>query len=238
MNLIKGIVKRKLDRLIPVHMNRQGAFHMAWGHIYNNRMRGDYAEFGVYRGDSLIQSYAELQKFVKWNNAQLKSDEEWRRVEAKKYSNYKPIFYGFDTFTSMPDNHEGFDSYAGRTFQTSLGAVKKAIDPFIPIQQYQLVVGKFGGDSKIPTTCDSLAVVNIDSDLYESALSALAMCESRLQVGTVILFDEFHGFNADPQKGERKALAEFLMRDTVQVDRWFDYHLSGRAFLVTGLSPK
>jgi len=80
---------------------------------------------------------------------------------------------------------------------------------------------------------NKIAILNIDSDLYVSAKSALYLAKSKLQIGTVILFDEFHGFNADNRKGERLALQEFLDETSVEVERWFDYHYGGRAFFVT-----
>ena len=30
--------------------------HKCWGHIFSNHLLGDYVEFGVYKGDTLIQS--------------------------------------------------------------------------------------------------------------------------------------------------------------------------------------
>ena len=80
-----------------------------------------------------------------------------------------------------------------------------------------------------------ISIVNIDCDLYESAIAALRLCRPFLQIGSVLLFDEYHGFNADSTKGERKALVEFLAETSIKVDRWFDYHYGGRSFLVTGI---
>ena len=236
MRSIRSILKKKLIGAVPVHLDRQGAFHMAWGHIYNNHMRGDYVEFGVYRGDSLQLSYLELQKFVRWNSSQLTSDEGWRRKLSKEYSDYLPTFFGLDTFIGMPKNSEGANEYASGTFETSIKDVEKKLLANIPSRQLKLIVGDFTSlDGELAQLDKPIAIVNIDSDLYESAKSALAIVRERLQVGTVILFDEFHAFNADPSRGERRALTEWLEGNSVQVERWFDYHYGGRAFLVVGL---
>ena len=236
MRSIRSILKKRLIGGVPVHLDRQGAFHMAWGHIYNNHMRGDYVEFGVYRGDSLQLSYLEFQKFVRWNSSQLTSDEGWRRKLSKEYSDYLPTFFGFDTFIGMPENSEGANEYASGTFETSIKDVEKKLLANIPSRQLKLIVGDFTSlDGELAHLDKPIAIVNIDSDLYESAKSALVIVQERLQVGSVILFDEFHAFNADPSKGERRALTEWLEGNSVQVERWFDYHYGGRAFLVTGL---
>ena len=39
-----------------------GVLHKAWGHIFNNNLTGDYVEFGVYRGATLIQAHRHLKK--------------------------------------------------------------------------------------------------------------------------------------------------------------------------------
>jgi hypothetical protein len=51
--------------------------------------------------------------------------------------------------------------------------------------------------------------------------------------GSVLLFDEFHANRADNKLGERRALAERLEANPqFQVERWHDYALAGRAYIV------
>jgi O-methyltransferase len=54
------------------------------------------------------------------------------------------------------------------------------------------------------------AVVYVDCDLYESAVPALRFSRDFLKVGTVVVFDDWDCFLADPSRGERRAWAEFL----------------------------
>jgi O-methyltransferase len=237
ITILKAYIRQKAHKLQKTHPDRQSALHMAWGHIFNNHMRGDYWEFGVYRGDSLLISYEELQKFKRWNKEQLKSKESWRRILAISYDDYLPTFVGFDTFESMPNNSENNAQYAANTFQTNFYLVKEKLRR-VPQNQLKLIKGDFTkidlGHSDILQN-EKIAILNIDSDLYVSAKSTLYLAKEKLQIGTVILFDEFHGFNADNQKGERLALREFLSETNVEVERWFDYHYGGRAFLVTNI---
>ena len=135
----------------------------------------------------------------------------------------------------MPKNSEGANEYASGTFETSIKDVEKKLLANIPSRQLKLIVGDFTSlDGELAQLDKPIAIVNIDSDLYESAKSALAIVQGRLQVGSIILFDEFHAFNADPSRGERRALTEWLEGNSIQAERWFDYHYGGRAFLVTG----
>jgi hypothetical protein len=83
LNKFKSKIRERLRSLTFSHVDRQQAFHLAWGHIFNNKLRGDYWEFGVYRGDSMELSAIELKKFQLWNNSQLRSAEQWRVEIAK-----------------------------------------------------------------------------------------------------------------------------------------------------------
>ena len=56
------------------------------------------------------------------------------------------------------------------------------------------------------------AVVYIDCDLYESTVPVLAFVREFLQPGTVIVFDDWNCFLGDPERGERRAWAEFTAR--------------------------
>jgi predicted O-methyltransferase YrrM len=53
------------------------------------------------------------------------------------------------------------------------------------------------------------AVVYIDCDLYLSTVPVLRFIEDFLQPGTVIVFDDWNCFLADPNRGERRAWREF-----------------------------
>ena len=65
MNFIKSIL-RNLINVIFVKLNVNisnvnlndvsGALHKAWAHIFNNNLHGLYIEFGVYKGNSEINS--------------------------------------------------------------------------------------------------------------------------------------------------------------------------------------
>ena len=48
--------------------DRASALHRAWGHVFTNHLPGDYVEFGVYHGDSFIESYKQRCQFRNWLN--------------------------------------------------------------------------------------------------------------------------------------------------------------------------
>lgn len=56
------------------------------------------------------------------------------------------------------------------------------------------------------------AIAYIDCDLYESTVPVLEFLVPFLVPGTVVVFDEWNAFNADPRRGERRAMREFAAR--------------------------
>jgi len=86
--------------------DRAGALHRAWGHVFTNHLKGDYLEFGVYKGDSFIESYKQYQGFRRWLKGQLNSSEAWRREVAGNFIGFEATFHGMDTFGGMPKNSE------------------------------------------------------------------------------------------------------------------------------------
>ena len=234
ISYIKNKIRIRLREVTFSHTDRNHALHMAWGHIFNNHLRGDYWEFGVYKGDSMLISFKQHEIFKSWNLSQLASNEPWRVKLAKSYLSYEPKFIGFDSFLGLPANNEKSLNYDGGNFASSLKSVSSRLERVISADTLKLVQGDFT-QLEFYSSDTLIAILNIDSDLYESALAALRLSEPCLQIGSVILFDEFHGFNSDDLKGERRALSEFLESSSIRVDRWFDYHYGGRAFLVTRL---
>jgi hypothetical protein len=243
---LRSIREKLANRLLPTGVtfgpnrnDRIGALHRAWGYVVTNRIRGGYYEFGVYRGDTFRAAYHIYQGYALWVQTQLKSDEGWRRDVANDYSDFKHHFYAFDTFEGMPENQEKNVSFVQGSFYCSL-------DEFVRLNeaegikvsdQVQYLQGTFDEvKSQKASDLDRMqpaAIVNLDCDLYVSAVSALSIIKPKLVQGTVLLADDWNTFSADRTNGERKALAEFLEREPhISLEPWFTYMYTGQAFLV------
>ena len=64
-------------------------------------------------------------------------------------------------------------------------------------------------DTLLPTKA---AVIYIDCDLYDSTVPVLEWVVDFLQVGTVIVFDDWYCFHGDPPRSEPVAWNEFRQR--------------------------
>ncbi|MFN8587331.1 MAG: TylF/MycF/NovP-related O-methyltransferase [Candidatus Eisenbacteria bacterium] len=78
-------------------------------------------------------------------------------------------------------------------------------------------------------------VVHVDVDLYGSAKTVLEWVTPFLRQGTVMLFDDWNAFDANWEKGERRAVREWLAeRPFLQLESFAKYGWHGEAFLVHG----
>ena len=181
--------------------------------------RGDYFEFGVYRG------------FTFWHAQNV----------VTKLGNDSMRFFGLDSFCGLP-TPKGIDEYKGdfytAQYRADLAYVREMLDrhgvdwdrTFLIPGYYKdtLTVGlrKRHGLSKA-------AVVLIDSDLYQSASQALDFVGQLLMDGSIIVFDDWNAFDRDDQRGERRAFREFLeARPQWGAVSLFSYGAYGQAFTV------
>ncbi len=233
---LKARIRQIVYKLLPPHVifdqNRNdvsGALFRAWGHVVTSHMLfGAYYEFGVYKGNSLrecFRIYSEC--FRAWMLGQAKSTERWRR-EVNWECNHH--FYAFDTFEGMPDNSEHENLLGRGSFDTSLSQVRADGEKVGMCEgdQVRYFKGLFSdiaisSADEVETLLPAV-IVNIDCDLYESTVDALALIRPKLQQGTVLLMDDWNIFCADRNRGERRALREFLENNLeIEAEPYFAY---------------
>ena len=244
---IKIMIKQFLDPitklLLPHYIkfdqnrnDRPGALFKAWGHVLTNHIRGGYYEFGIYKGESFRESYRIYQDYVVWMDSQSKSPEMWRRKIKWEHNHH---FYAFDTFEGMPDYAENEETFAKGTFLSTLEEVKLAgrRKGMLEGEAVRYFKGIFSEIARYNAeeidTLQPAAIVNIDCDLYASASDALEMVKPKLQQGTILMMDDWNCFSADRNKGERRALKEFLEKNLeFEVESYFPYSHTGQAFII------
>lgn len=119
-------------------------------------------------------------------------------------SEHMPVI-GFDSFEGLPEDwREGFPK---GTFDLSEAPGIRA--GFPPLNA-MLVKGWFK-DTAPNFLFPPLRLVHIDCDLYSSAVTALESVVSAIGVGTVVVFDEYHGYPGH-EEHEMKAWTEFCLK--------------------------
>lgn len=123
--IIREEIYKKQFAKGKIHFSdRDGMLYKAWGHVFTSHIVGDYVEFGVYHGDSLVKSFRNYVFFRKWLEEQQSSNEAWRREVPKNYITEKSYFHGLDTFEGMPPNQEENATFQEGTFLANISEVE------------------------------------------------------------------------------------------------------------------
>jgi O-methyltransferase len=174
------------------------AFRLLFDMIAENKINGDYFEFGSHRVRTFRMAL----------------------TEARKRDLAEMQFYAFDSFEGLPED----GSLGSQHPLWVKGALSTSEDDFKTIvQSHGIYVDRihsvkgFYSDSlnaelevRIKSTGRLASVICIDCDLYESAQAAFKFSSHFLQEGTVIYVDDlFAGYRSNLTKGVGKALLEF-----------------------------
>ena len=177
---------------------------------------GDYAEFGVYNGTSLIAAN--------------------RAYRAANISGYRLI--GFDSFQGLPAEAEAMDGgvwKAGQFRCSRESAVARLATAGVLDQNYHLVEGWYR-DTLTPDRRSiflrPVSIVLIDCDTYDSARLALDFVHPCLSRISVIMLDDWRLNDLDLKyMGERRAYEEFLeLHPEFKSQRIRSYNRKSNAF--------
>ena len=214
------IISRIYICLVFQMMNRSQAMAHAFRFLHKSDTDGDYFEFGVYQGQSLIHAY----KVHKTNE-----------VRARH-------FFGFDSFEGLPkfeadDEMEGYDIFHEGQFATSLSDVRDAtrksgadgrLVTFIP-GFYDKTLGD--PETEAIVGHSKAALVHIDCDLYSSTVPCLKFMESRLVDGAIFMFDDWFCYRGRPDRGVRRAFEEWVPTVPYVFTDYCTYTWSGKMFI-------
>jgi Macrocin-O-methyltransferase (TylF) len=195
-------------------------FRRTFDFLTDNRVHGDYLEFGCHRCRTFRMAL----------------------TEARKHNQDGMQFHAFDSFEGLPEP----------TSETSVeiwkrGALTTSEQTFmdhvrahgIYVDRVKTIKG-FYSESLTPTlqrhyveSARKAALVNIDCDLYESAVPVFDFIDPLLQDGAVIYIDDlFAGHKGHPHKGVARAFLEWQKRTRWKVVRHLDIGWWGRSYIV------
>lgn len=192
-----------------------GMLFTAFGYVANNRIKGDYVEFGVFNGRGIIEAY----------------------YCSKKFGLRDVRLWAFDSFSGLPEIRgkdvggpfiKGEFSCSRRAFENNLreyGVDKSRVEIVEGYFNESLARQKRNGPNEI-------AIAWVDCDLYESTVPVLQFLTERLVDGAVLMFDDWFCFSGRPDKGEQRACAEWLATNPqICLSEYRDFHWAGRSFI-------
>jgi len=196
-------------------------FRRTFDFLTDNRVHGDYFEFGCHRCRTFRMAL----------------------TEARRHNLESMEFHAFDSFEGLPQPTSDTSVEIWRR-----GALTTSEETFIDIvkahgiyiDRVRTIKGMYS-DSLSPALqrryIDSgrkLALANVDCDLYESALPVFEFIDPLLQNGTVIYIDDlFAGYKGNPLKGVSRAFLEWQKRTAWKFVRHLDIGWWGRSYVVS-----
>jgi hypothetical protein len=137
---------------------------------------GDYVEFGVYKGDSLVQAYQAAERIFSRLNSEYWDagfvDKSRKKLFRDAWD--KMRFIGFDTFSGMPELNKvdaTYDMFEEGSFCTTIEKCKENLSASgVDLGKVELVKGNFedslNQNTALALQLSNLSVVHIDCDLY------------------------------------------------------------------------
>jgi hypothetical protein len=158
----------------------------------NRPVDGYYFEFGSFEANTMRMAFDCFHHLVDWH------------------------YVAFDSFEGLPEIGE-IDKQViwekGKLKMTEQDFLRACSRHGIPRDRLTTVKGFYDvsltQELKQRLLPRKAAVIYIDCDLYQSTVPVLRFIEDFLQPGTVIVFDDWNCFLADPNRGERRAWREF-----------------------------
>ncbi len=167
--------------------------------------RGDFLEFGLFRGDGLLRAHQYIASVI----------HHYGEERAGHLRDMRLV--GFDSFAGLPTPSEGDAApfmpeghYACSREEVEARLRKGGLD----LRRVALVEGFYehslGPETKARLGLRSASIVHIDCDYYESARRALAFVTDLLVDGTIIVFDDWWIYRGHPDRGEPRAFREWV----------------------------
>lgn len=182
--------------------------------IRQDEILGDYLEFGVFDGWSL-RTMVDIKMQLKLNMR----------------------LFGFDSFKGFPDTNN--EQYPEGDMAFDYNQIVKKFPRNWLNDKIHLVNGFFKdsltSELMREKKLEKAAIINIDCDVYQSAKEALDFCTPLIQMGTILIFDDWFLFKGNPQDGEQRAFYEWSSKTNhywVEYDR---YAVHGKVFLCVGI---
>ncbi len=205
---------------------RNEFFALAMGYLRSAGVTGDYHEYGCYSATTfrMALTHASLMDLPALN------------LEMR--------FHAFDSFQGLPEVEADVANP-----QWTRGSMAMSESEFLEtIERHGVMTDRistypgFYSDSltqdlqqKFLERPQRIALVNIDCDLYESAVDVLQFIGPLLQIGSMVYFDDwFCGYHGSGAAGVQKAFQEFAGDCGWSFSHFRDCGWWGRAFIVTG----
>ncbi len=186
------------------NLNKFIQIYKIWSNVKLDSIKGDYIEFGVFKGKSLYHSYKTAKKL--------------------KISN-KITFWGLDSFEGFPvENHE---FYKSNNFKSSKFKVSKFFKKY---ENIKIIDGYFE-DTLASNEAKDIKIISfafIDCDIYESAEVAFKFIKNKMTQGSFVMIDDFTSIDKNGNYIAKSFFEVFKDKELI----FFDNYSNGQTYRI------
>ena len=191
--------------------------HAACWYTMANRIPGDFLEFGVWEGLTIVEAYYAIRQL-----------------------SLGMKLHAFDSFEGLPaPRPEDNDTLLAKgMFYTPQQVFESNLDAAGVDRSRVTTTPGFFETSLTPDRAAAIglkqaAVTWIDCDLYHSTVSVLSFVEPLLSDGGIVIFDDWFAYCGRPDRGERAACEEWLARNpSISLLPYRTFQAAGQSFIV------
>ena len=203
------------------HIAKHNFFYQAFEFISENSIFGNYHEFGCHRCRTFRMALLE---------------------SSRHFLENKMRFFAYDSFKGLPkveQDHEFGSRWNEGALTTSKDEFKRLIlESGFKLDNVKLIEGFY--DTSLSSlnkeeiySGEKASLINIDCDLYESAVPVFHHIEPLIQEGTILYIDDyFSGYKGNPQKGVSRALKEWEKSTKWKLENYRDVGYAGRSYIL------
>lgn len=188
--------------------------------LTDNRVVGDYHEYGCHRCRTFRMAL----------------------TEARLHNLQTMKFFAFDSFEGLPEptSTTSVEIWKRGALTTTEGNFMGMVrEHGIYADRVKTIKGFYDTSltlerrQRFLDTENKVALVNVDCDLYESAVPVFKFLDPLMQEGTVIYIDDlFAGHKGSPNKGVARAFLEYQKKTRWRFVRHLDIGWWGRSYIV------
>jgi len=203
------------------YSDREDILRLAMEFLKHSQIEGDYLEFGVFQGQLFSTAY--------------------HIAQSEGLSSMR--FHAFDSFEGLPEvkgiDTQGFQHFETGEFSSSEQVFLKTLKTNnIDLAKTTVSKGFFSDtlshNLQKELQLHKAAIVYVDCDLYESTVPVLDFVRPLIGTGTIIMFDDWYCFRADPNLGEQRAFTEWLeCNPALSSQEYRKYGWHGNSFVLS-----
>ena len=136
------------------------------------------------------------------------------------------VLIHFEGFGDLSED-EKHVFFKKENFISDYNKVLKRVRKILPEKRFKIIKGFFKETLDNKSNNKLARIIFIDCDTYSSTLLALNYVKPSLQLGTIIILDDYFAYRGSKNKGTHGAFKKFVNKNKLKTRQLFSYGIGG-----------